>query len=233
MERWKSPRLAGLGAAALMTMGADAPLGWLSLCGKCMNPSITSTSGLGTAQAKAEARIGRADAESWCASWQPDSLGACVRGQIASEDFGRTYRASADCTRGRITAIDGATYAHAGLWDESDIGGGRSRWRDAQGRIVGRDNASNGLAISQQWEVLCPKGVVRAGPTPGGASTPSTATGAAYAVGQSVEAKYMSSWVKGRITRLRPTGSGVDYEVVLENGQRGIVPARMLRPAGR
>jgi hypothetical protein len=220
-------RLAGLAGAALLTLGAGAPTGWLSLCSQCMSPSITSTSGLGTANAVVEARIGRRDAEQWCASWQPDDK-ACVRQQMADETYGKPYRATADCTRGRITAVDGETYVHAGLWDNSDIGGGRSRWRDPSGKIVGRDNASNGLAISQQWEELCPKGLVRAS-----APAPPAVSGGAYAVGQEVEAKYMSDWVRARIVKLRPSGGGVDYEVVLANGARGIVPARMLRPIGR
>jgi hypothetical protein len=231
MAGWRGVRLTGLAVAALLTMGADAQPGWLSVCGKCMSPSITSTSGLGTATAVAVARMGRNDAAEWCASWEPEDA-SCLRRQMADQDFGKTFRATADCTRGRITAIDGASYTHAGLWDDSDIGGGRSRWRDAQGQIVGRDNASNGLAIAQQWEVLCPKGLVRASAPAPGPSAAGSPAGAAFAVGQAVEAKFMSGWVRGRVTRLRPTAVGVDYEVVLVNGQRGIVPARMLRPAG-
>ena len=62
----------------------------------------------------------------------------------------------ADCTVGRLQPLDGKSYVLDGLWDNSDVGGGRTRWRGPDGVVVGRDNASGGLALSQQWEVLCP-----------------------------------------------------------------------------
>jgi hypothetical protein len=93
-----------------------------------------------------------------------------VKRELAQEG-NKTYRASADCTAGRITTIDGGVYTLAGVWDRSDIGGGRTKWKGADGAIVGRDNASNGLAISQQWELLCP------GPPPLRAVNPSTTAG--------------------------------------------------------
>lgn len=111
--------LAGAGEA----QNAD----WLALCSKCLNPSVTSKFGIGTAHAVAEARISRADAKGWCENWHPGSdIEACVREQLASE-AGRKYRATADCTQGRITAVDGNTYTLAGIWDNSDIGGGRTK----------------------------------------------------------------------------------------------------------
>jgi hypothetical protein len=105
---------------------------WLSLCRQCDNPDVFSKTGTGTANSVAQARL---------ASEGP-------RGKI--------YRASANCTTGRITTAQEETFTLAGVWDNSDIGGGRTKWRAADGQIRGRDNASEGLAISQQWEVLCP-----------------------------------------------------------------------------
>jgi hypothetical protein len=214
------------------TAAASPSKDWLSVCSQCLNPSVISSSGLGTANAVAQGRIDRADAESWCAQWDPQSR-TCVRDQLASAEAKLAYRASADCTRGRITAVDGQTYAYAGIWSNDDIGGGRSRWRDTAGKIVGRDNASNGLAISQQWEVLCPKGLVSstaARPT-GGLTANGPIPGAAFAVGQAIEARYGRDWVRGKVTRVRPAGAELTYDVSLDNGQRGILPARMLRPA--
>ena len=111
----------------------------------------------------------------------------------------------------------------------------------AAGRIVGADNASNGLGISQQWEVLCP-GPPRAMPPAGGATAaPSrsppapAAVPAGFVVGQVIEAKYGPDWVRGRITRIVQVrgraGPELAYDVSLENGGRGVVPARMLREA--
>ena len=227
----------GLGAvgAGLLMLGlgpasAQGQMDWLAVCAKCLSPTIQTRSGIGTASAIATARITRQGAEDWCANWAPGDRG-CVATQLASDEAKQTYRASADCTRGKITPIDGRTYTLAGTWDASDIGAGRTRWRDASGQIVGRDNASGGLGISQQWEVLCP-GPLRIG-APAAGSAP--VTGAAFAVGQSVEANYMGGWVPARITRIYPARNGgqVEYDVALANGKRGIVPARMLRTPPR
>lgn len=227
----------GLAAVAACLLGAAGDMGWLSVCSKCASPTVFATSGLGTANAVAQARMTRQELADWCANWEPDSK-TCLRDQLAQEDLTKVYKATADCTRGRITPIDGQSYTHAGVWDASDIGEGRSRWRDASGRIVGRDNASNGLGISQQWEVLCPRGLVRAtAPAPqagqSAVARPQAPVGA-FRSGQTVEAKFGRDWVRGRIGRviqMNPSAP-VEYEVFLQNGQRGILPARMIRPAG-
>jgi hypothetical protein len=232
---------AGLALAALALAGGVAHAAqseWLSLCSKCLSPSVTSKSGIGTAHATAEARITRQDAQDWCANWSPGDK-SCVREQLASDEAKTTYRATADCVAGRITPIDGRTYTLAGKWT-SDIERGRTKWRDATGHIVGADNASNGLGISQQWEVLCP-GPLRAVPPAGAAAVaPGRVQPAPYrsatpfAVGQVIEAKYGPDWVRGRIDRIRQVqgraGPELAYEVSLVNGGRGIIPARMLRP---
>jgi hypothetical protein len=159
-----------------------------------------------------------------------------VQRELATDAAKKTYRASADCTAGRITAVDGQTYTLAGIWDNSDIGAGRTRWRDASGAIVGRDNASGGLGIAQQWEVLCPgplkvRQAVNA-PTAAPTRPPSTPA-APFTVGEVVEAQYGRTWVRGRISTIRqtsgPNGPELTYDVRLENGQRGVLPARMLR----
>ncbi len=228
---------------ALVTLGvapaAAAANEWLAVCSKCISPTIFSKSGIGTAQAVAEARITRAEVEAWCANWQPGDR-SCVKQQLAAEDLNKVYRATADCPAGRIMPIDGRSYSFAGVWDQSDIGGGRSRWRDASGKIVGRDNASGGLAISQQWEVLCPASARGAPASPAPATTAGAAANASqssskseFAVGQVVLARYGSDWVRARVNRVQhsngPGGPRIDYDVSLENGKRGVVPARMLR----
>ena len=235
-------RWAVAAAIALIAAPAMAQPGWLSQCSKCPSPSITRTSGLGTANAVAEAKMTRKELEGWCAQWEPQNR-ACVKEQLAGTDLSETYRATANCPAGRITPIDGQTYSYAGKWTD-DIGKGRSRWRDASGKIVGQDNASNGLAISQQWEVLCPGAsgtptAAAARPGSAGATAPAVQSqsvpGAQYAVGQVIEAKYGTDWVRGRVSKITQTtsakGTEFAYEVYLDNGKRGIVPARMLRRA--
>lgn len=231
-------------AAATVTQAASE---WLAVCSKCVSPAIFSKSGINTANARAEARITRTDIQGWCANWQPDDK-SCVKQQLAAEDLTRIYRATANCPAGRITPIDGKTYVLAGVWDSSDIGAGRSKWRDAAGRIVGRDNASGGLGISQQWEVLCPaagggarSASPRSGNPPVAATTPSAAarpgmrapSAAQFSVGQIVQARYGREWIRARVNQVRtgqgPGGPEISYDVSLDNGKRGVVPARMLR----
>lgn len=227
--------LRGLCAGVLLCAGPGAAAHWLALCSKCVNPTIFSLTGADTANALAQARITRAEIEGWCANWQPGDA-ACVQQGLQEHDLKTIYRASANCVAGRITAVNGKNYQLAGVWDNSDIGGGRSRWRDAQGRIVGRDNASGGLGISQQWEVLCPSAGGRA------ASAAAPARNAAptaaslrpdFAVGQVVMARYGNQWVRANVNAIRQVkgrnGPELAYDVRLDNGKRGLVPARMLR----
>ncbi|MEO8371975.1 MAG: hypothetical protein ABI806_22515, partial [Candidatus Solibacter sp.] len=136
-------------------VNAAAEAEWLASCFRCPAPAVTTKTGSGTANAVAEARMTAAALKESCSSSDPQNVEACVRREMA-EAGGKVYRAKADCTAGRITTIEDQQYMLAGLWDSSDIGGGRTKWRGADGQIIGRDNATNGLAISQQWEVLCP-----------------------------------------------------------------------------
>lgn len=209
---------------------------WLSLGSKHWAPTVISKSGIGTAHASAEAKVTRGEIEGWCANWSPGDKG-CVKRELASPDAKKTYRASADCVAGRITPVDGRTYTLAGHWDHSDIGGGRTRWRDAAGKIIGRDNASGGLSISQQWEVLCPKtakpGAAAGAKTVTAPKTVQAALQSEFRVGQVVEARYGREWLRGRISKISQVrganGPELAYDVRLDNGKRGVVPARMLR----
>jgi len=223
--------LMGAGAAP---SAAAAPAEWLSLGSKHWAPTVVSKFGIGTANAVAEAQVTRQEIEAWCANWAPGDR-ACVQRELATDAAKKTYRASADCTAGRITPVDGQTYTLAGTWDNSDIGAGRTRWRDAAGNIVGRDNASGGLGIAQQWEVLCP-GPVKGARAAAAAAAPKSAQSAPaaqFAVGEVVEAQYGRAWVRGRISKIRqvsgPTGQELAYDVRLDDGKQGVLPARMLR----
>jgi hypothetical protein len=149
--------VAAANAQTRSTARSVAPGQWLSLCSKCANPKVFSSSGIGTASARAEARLTRADVLSTDGPCDGDNTSACIQRETT-----RVYRAAADCTAGKITTVLDESFTLAGIWDNSDIGGGRSKWRGADGQIVGRDNASNGLAISDQWEVLCPAPVTAA-----------------------------------------------------------------------
>jgi len=125
------------------------------------SPTVTTKSGVGTAQATATAKVTSESIRTFCSDQggQGSSaqaragVDACVQQQ--KPELGKTYTVQADCTSGRLQPLDGNTYVLDGLWDNSDVGGGHTRWKGPNG-VVGRDNASGGLALSQQWEVLCP-----------------------------------------------------------------------------
>jgi len=148
---------AGLFVLLAVAVAAGAAEEWLAICGKCPGPTVFSRSGIGTSNAVAEARLTRAELERWCDSFEPDDK-TCVTHQLAEWDTTKIYRATADCAAGSIQPIDGKTYTFAGIWSGSDFADGRSKWRDKSGSIVPTDDASGGLSISQQWEVLCPHG---------------------------------------------------------------------------
>jgi hypothetical protein len=78
-------------------------------------------------------------------------------------------------------------------------------------------------------------GGVAASPSPQAAQQAGAASG--FAVGDAVEARYGRDWIAGRINGIRESrnaqGPEVVYEVVLENGQRGMLPARMIRQPAR
>ena len=125
------------------------------------SPIVTSKSGVGSAQATATAKVTSDSIKELCADQA--GLGDPAQAKKATDacakqwkgELGKTYTVKADCSVGRLDPLDGKSYVLDGIWDSSDIGGGRTRWRGPDG-VVGRDNASGGLALSQQWEVLCP-----------------------------------------------------------------------------
>ena len=111
--------LAWLGAAIVLTavffttgVARSAGSEHLPICNlpKCLNPQVTSKSGIGTATAMAEAKIALEDATKWCATYKPRDK-YCPKEQVQSGwvGFRSLYRASADCAAGRMTAIDGGT----------------------------------------------------------------------------------------------------------------------------
>lgn len=121
------------------------------------SPTIFAKTGVGTANAVAEARVSAQRLRAHCTEEAQyyTSVDECVR-QMQPEYGNKVFRATADCTIGRITTSGEQTYTLDGLWDNTDIGGGRTRWRDAEGNVAERDLINNGLHVSDQWETLCP-----------------------------------------------------------------------------
>jgi hypothetical protein len=150
--------LRGLGLVVLMFAlfaAAQQNQGeWISLCSKCLSPSVSSKSGAGTTNAVAQGKVTLKDAQMWCGSWEPDNK-ACPKEQLDSEK-GAVYKISANCPAGKFTSSDGTVYTRTKeVWDASDIGAGKPKFRDTKGQVVGRDNASGGLDLATNWDLLC------------------------------------------------------------------------------
>jgi len=140
---------------ALLAAAQQTQSDWISLCSKCLSPSVSAKSGIGTTNATASGKVTLKDAEMWCGSWEPNNKG-CAKEQLANEK-GQMYRISANCPAGKFTSTDNRVYTRTNqVWDSSDVGAGKPKFRDAKGQIVGRDNASGGLDLAANWEVLCP-----------------------------------------------------------------------------
>jgi hypothetical protein len=59
---------------------------------------------------------------------------------------------------------------------------------------------------------------------------PSAAPPGPYAAGDLVEAQHGHEWLRGTVAGVRPgKGGAVEFDVVLANGERTVLPARMLR----
>jgi hypothetical protein len=151
----------------------SAGVEYLPVCNlpKCLNPQVTAKSGIGTANAAAEAKVTPEDAAKWCATYKPrDKYCPKEEAQMGGTGARSLYRASADCIAGRLTAIDGNVYTYAGVWPEGP-GKGRPRFTssnvrfpskkwdetgvevDPAGSFTGWGGGSPNLAA--QWEVLC------------------------------------------------------------------------------
>src|SRR5882757_6781815 len=127
--------LRGLGLVVLMFAlfaAAQQNQGeWISLCSKCLSPSVSSKSGVGTTNAVAQGKVTLKDAQMWCGSWEPDNK-ACPKEQLDSEK-GATYKISANCPAGKFTSSDGTVYTCTKeVWDASDIGAGKPKFRDTK-----------------------------------------------------------------------------------------------------
>lgn len=171
--------LCGIGfLVAFLSSGGTAQsagVEYMPVCNhpKCLNPQVTSKSGIGTATATVEAKVGPEDAAKWCATYKPRDK-FCPKEEVKMGGTGARsiYRASADCSAGRMNAIDGNVYTYAGVWPDG-AGEDRPRFMNPKTRIpaqkwdetgadfaagtkeeiIGWGGGSPNLAA--QWEVLC------------------------------------------------------------------------------
>jgi hypothetical protein len=130
----------------------------------------------------AEAKVTQEDATAWCAQFNAGYKG-CVEDQLAqggtaggAKFRANDFKASANCTTGKLTAVDGRSYTYVGTWPEGGPGAGKPKFAGSMGEVGGRlfeqqggpqvangatsifllalePNAGESLAI--QWQVLC------------------------------------------------------------------------------
>jgi hypothetical protein len=171
-----APRTAPAQPAASQAGGEFLPL---CLLPKCLNPRVISKSGVGTANARAEAKVTAEDAARWCAQNNPTYKG-CVDDRVeyggSADRFNNIdFKASANCTAGTLVAVDDLSYTYIGTWPDGP-GAGRPRFRgphttdgttqfEQQGavqvasgaysiaEVANQPNSGESLAI--QWEILC------------------------------------------------------------------------------
>ncbi len=149
---------------------------------RCLNPRIQSTSGVGTADAVAQAKVTRDDATAWCAQFNAGYKG-CVEDQLAqggtaggAKFRANDFKATANCATGKLNAVDGRSYTYVGTWPGGGPGAGRPKFAGSMGEPGGRifeqqgaaqvANGSTtifqlalepnaGEALALQWQVLC------------------------------------------------------------------------------
>jgi hypothetical protein len=149
---------------------------------RCLNPRVTTKSGVGTASAAAEAQVTKDDATAWCAKFNKGNP-TCADDQLAqggtaggAKYRANAFKATANCETGKLAAVDGRSYTYVGKWPAGGPGAGRAKFQGAMGEIGGRvfeqqdgpqvangsmsifqvalePNAGESLAI--QWEILC------------------------------------------------------------------------------
>jgi hypothetical protein len=149
---------------------------------RCLNPRVTSKSGVGTANAAAEAQVTKDDATAWCAKFNKGNP-TCADDQVAqggtaggAKYRANAFKAAANCGAGKLTAVDGRSYTYVGKWPDGGAGAGRAKFQGSMGEVGGRvfeqqdgpqvangsmsisevalePNAGESLAI--QWEILC------------------------------------------------------------------------------
>lgn len=147
-----------LALAVFAILGAAQQRDWLAVCGRCPSPTVFQKTGIGKANAVAQAKFTLKDFEGQCSGQglKGAALTKCMTDELKADP--KVYRATANCQAGTLEPIQGGKYMQAGVWGANSIGEGRSRWRNVEtGAIADASNAGNGLALSQQWEVLCPK----------------------------------------------------------------------------
>lgn len=161
-------------AAAASTPVPQASGQFLPVClaERCLNPRISSKSGIGTANAVAEASVTKEDATAWCAKFNP-GYKYCVEDQVAqggtaggAKVRANAFKATANCETGKMTAVEGRSYTYDGEWPDGGPGAGRAKFTPPKAwaqkpetpatdvfQLALEPGAGESLAI--QWEILC------------------------------------------------------------------------------
>lgn len=120
--------------------------------------TMVSITGADTANAVAVAIHTAAD-EQACID---DGGQACATGYLK---VGEKITFHANCVEGTVVHIDGSRYRRVGVWDNSNLFAGQSKFVDRNGELVTTVNADRGGELAVNYEDVCPATARAATPT--------------------------------------------------------------------
>jgi hypothetical protein len=117
---------------------------------------VTTSSGLGTKDARATGEFTAASKREQCEGYNTEikEIEACVASWNAN--LPKVVSASADCPAGTLFFAGGGRYQYLGEWPETSDGKKITKWRAEDQRIVDLGMASEGYPLDQNWRTLCP-----------------------------------------------------------------------------
>jgi hypothetical protein len=121
---------------------------------------VTKVTGFGTETAVAEGTITELAAKEFCENFHmsdgPEDLRQCIDGNL--EQYGKTYRVTANCVAGSITSVYGETFYFAaqrvrrGDGDSPNI----SLWNNEEGEMIDFTRPYDpGNVVAQNWSTVC------------------------------------------------------------------------------
>jgi hypothetical protein len=147
----------GLTLSAFSAQAAEDT--WISLGAREPLITISSSTGIGTANAVVEGKLTEEEAKDHCENFRPmdsaEETRQCVDGLL--REYDKTYRITADCVAGKITTVYGDSFTYAG--ERTRVRETESPhvtlWKDADGKVLPSGPLDYGLLVTQNWSAVC------------------------------------------------------------------------------
>jgi len=109
----------------------------------------------GDTNAVAQGKVTLKDAQMWCGSWEPDNKALPLKNN-STVKRARLQDFLPIVPPENLTFQTAPIYTHTKeVWDASDNLAHRPKFSGTDGKIVGGSNASGGLDLAANWELLC------------------------------------------------------------------------------